>query len=60
LDESVANVKVENGDAEIEIKSLQIANRVKENIVKAIFQWINEINKIKFSEVYEKGEKPKS
>jgi FKBP-type peptidyl-prolyl cis-trans isomerase SlyD len=60
LDESVANVKIENGEAEIEIKGLQIANRVKENIVKAIFQWINEINRIRFSEVYEKGEKPKS
>jgi len=60
LDESVASVKIENGDAEIEIKGLQIANRVKENIVKAIFQWINEINKVKFSEVYVKSEKPKS
>jgi FKBP-type peptidyl-prolyl cis-trans isomerase SlyD len=60
LDESVARVKIENGEAEIEIKGLQIANRVKENIIKAVFQWINEINKIKFSEVYEKSEKSKS
>jgi FKBP-type peptidyl-prolyl cis-trans isomerase SlyD len=60
LDESVASVKIENGEAEIEIKGLQIANRVKENIIKAIFQWIKEINKIKFSEVYEKSEKSKS
>jgi FKBP-type peptidyl-prolyl cis-trans isomerase SlyD len=60
LDESVANVKIENGDAEIEIKGLQIASRVKENIVKTIFQWINEINRIKFSEIYEKAEKPKN
>jgi FKBP-type peptidyl-prolyl cis-trans isomerase SlyD len=60
LDESVSSVKIENGEAEIEIKGLQIANRVKENVVKAIFQWIKEINKIKFSEVYEKGEKSKS
>jgi FKBP-type peptidyl-prolyl cis-trans isomerase SlyD len=60
LDESVASVKIENGEAEIEIKGLQIANRVKENIIKTIFQWIKEINKIKFSEVYEKNEKSKS
>jgi FKBP-type peptidyl-prolyl cis-trans isomerase 2 len=60
LDESIANVKIENGEAEIEIKGLQIANRVKENIIKTIFQWIKEINKIKFSEVYEKNEKSKS
>ena len=60
LDESIANVKIENGEAEIEIKGLQIANRVKENIIKTIFQWIREINKIKFSEVYEKNEKSKS
>jgi FKBP-type peptidyl-prolyl cis-trans isomerase SlyD len=60
LDESVANVKVENGEAEIEVKGLQIANRIKESVVKTIFQWINEINRIKFSEIYEKAEKPKN
>jgi hypothetical protein len=60
LDESVANVKVENGEAEIEVKGLQIANRIKESVVKTIFQWINEINRIKFSEIYEKVEKPKN
>jgi FKBP-type peptidyl-prolyl cis-trans isomerase SlyD len=60
LDESVANVNVENGEAEIEVKGLQIANRIKESVVKTIFQWINEINRIKFSEIYEKVEKPKN
>jgi FKBP-type peptidyl-prolyl cis-trans isomerase SlyD len=60
LDESVANVNVENGEAEIEVKGLQIANRIKESVVKTIFQWINEINRIKFSEIYEKAEKPKN
>jgi FKBP-type peptidyl-prolyl cis-trans isomerase SlyD len=54
LDESIANVKVENEDAEIEIKGLQIASKVKENIVKTIFQWIKEINRIKFSEIFER------
>jgi FKBP-type peptidyl-prolyl cis-trans isomerase SlyD len=60
LDESVANVKIENGLVEIETKGIQIASRVKESIVKTIFEWIKEINKVKFSEVYEKSEKSKS
>ena len=60
LDENVANVKIENGVVEIETKGIQIASRVKENIVKTIFEWIKEINKVKFSEVYEKSEKSKS
>jgi len=54
LDESIVNVKIENEDAEIEIKGLQIASKVKENIVKTIFQWIKEINRIKFSEIFER------
>jgi FKBP-type peptidyl-prolyl cis-trans isomerase SlyD len=60
LDENVVNVKVENDELEIEIKGLNVASKVKENIVKTIFQWINEIKKVKFSEVYEKGEKSKN
>jgi len=60
LDENVANVKIENDVAEIEIKGMQIASRVKENIVRTIFQWVSEIRKVKFSEIYEKSEKPKS
>jgi len=55
LDENVANVKIENDAAEIEIKGMQIASRIKENIVRTIFQWINEIRKVKFSEIYEKS-----
>jgi len=55
LDENLANVKIENDAAEIEIKGMQIASRVKENIVRTVFQWINEIRKVKFSEIYEKS-----
>ncbi|MGC8993653.1 MAG: FKBP-type peptidyl-prolyl cis-trans isomerase [Candidatus Aenigmatarchaeota archaeon] len=54
LDENLANVKIENDLAEIEVKNLQIANKVKENIVNTIFNWIKEIKKVKFSEVFEK------
>jgi len=60
LDESLADVKFENGTAEIEVKGFQLAARIKENVVRTIFEWIKEINKVKFSEVYEKTEKPKS
>jgi len=60
LDESLADVKFANGTAEIEVKGFQLAGRIKENVVRTIFQWIKEINKVKFSEVYEKTEKPKS
>ncbi len=60
LDESLANVKLEDGTVEIEVKGFQLAGRIKENVIRTIFQWIKEINKVKFSEVYEKSEKPKS
>ncbi len=60
MDEKIASVKVDDGKVEIEAKGLQIASRVKESIVRTIFQWINEVKMVKFSEVYEKDEKPKS
>ena len=59
LDESLANVKLEDGTAEIEVKGFQISGRIKENIIRTVFQWIEDINKVKFSEVYEKSEKSK-
>ena len=60
LDESIASVKIDGETAEIETKDIQLAARVKENIIGTIFQWIKEIKKVKFSEVYEKSEKSKS
>jgi FKBP-type peptidyl-prolyl cis-trans isomerase SlyD len=54
LDENTANVKIEGGTVEIEVRNLQIAPKAKESIVQTIFEWIKEINKVKFSETYEK------
>jgi FKBP-type peptidyl-prolyl cis-trans isomerase SlyD len=60
LDEDSAKVVIENEEAQIEIKDIKITSKVKENVVKTIFQWIPEIKRVKFYEVYEKLEKPKS
>jgi FKBP-type peptidyl-prolyl cis-trans isomerase SlyD len=54
LDENTANVKIEESTVEIEVRNLQIAPKAKESVVRTIFEWIKEINKVKFSETYEK------
>jgi FKBP-type peptidyl-prolyl cis-trans isomerase SlyD len=54
LDENTANVKIEGSTVEIEVRNLQIAPKAKESVIRTIFEWIKEINKVKFSETYEK------
>jgi FKBP-type peptidyl-prolyl cis-trans isomerase SlyD len=54
LDENTANVKIEESTVEIEVRNLQIAPKAKESAIRTIFEWIKEINKVKFSETYEK------
>ncbi|MEM5815888.1 MAG: hypothetical protein QXL14_02455, partial [Candidatus Aenigmatarchaeota archaeon] len=54
LDENSAKVSIENETVEIETKDIKIASRLKEEIAINIFKWINEIKRVKFSEIFEK------
>ncbi|MEM5815050.1 MAG: FKBP-type peptidyl-prolyl cis-trans isomerase [Candidatus Aenigmatarchaeota archaeon] len=54
IDEKMVNIEIEKGETEIEIKEITISTRLKEEIIKTIFRWINEIRKIKFVESFEK------
>ncbi|MEM5875102.1 MAG: peptidylprolyl isomerase [Candidatus Aenigmatarchaeota archaeon] len=54
LDENSAKVNIENETVEIETKDIKIASRLKEEIAINIFKWINEIKRVKFSEIFEK------
>jgi len=55
-DDSQISLSISNSTAEVEIKGMEIAKRVKNAIVSTVFQWVEGIEKVRFVESYSKQE----